>query len=284
MPRFRPHPDRRPAVVTGASSGIGAATARSLASAGHPVVLGARRVVRCEEIASEIKLAGGEAVALGVDLASGESIERFCDEAIRAMGTVEVMVSNAGRSSPAGVIASEPQDFAATVSVNLLGAQHLTRLLGGPMVERGHGDLIFVTSETVTTPRPHAAAYVASKWGLEGMARVLQMELEGTGVRATIVRPGQTLTEMGQDWDAAKATGVLESWMHWGLARHGSFLRPEAVASAIVAAVSMPRGAHLALIDVQPEAPLSAPSASSMNALAPNGETPTGETPTRGAP
>ena len=255
MPRFTPHPDRRPAIVTGASSGIGAATARALASAGHPVVLGARRVDRCEEIASEIKLAGGEAVALVVDLARGESIEHFVDEAIRAMGPVEVLVSNAGTSSPTGVIASDPQDFAATVSVNLLAAQHLTRLVGGPMVKRGRGDLIFVTSETVTTPRPFAAAYVASKWGLEGMARVLQMELEGTGVRATIVRPGQTVTEMGQDWDQASATGVLESWMHWGLARHGNFLRPDAVAAAIVAAVSVPRGTQLALIEVQPEAP-----------------------------
>jgi NADP-dependent 3-hydroxy acid dehydrogenase YdfG len=263
MPRFPPHPDRRPAVVTGASSGIGEATARSLASAGHPVVLGARRTERCETIAGEINSAGGEAVSLELDLANSDSIEHFCAQAMRKFGLVEILVSNAGSSSPAGAIASEPQDFAATVAVNLLAAQHMTRLLAGPMVQRGRGDLVFVTSETVTAPRPHAAAYVASKWGLEGLARVLQMELEGTGVRATIVRPGQTLTEMGSDWDPEAATGVLESWIHWGLARHNSFLRPDAVASAIVAAVSMPRGSHLALIEVQPEAPARAPAGES---------------------
>jgi NADP-dependent 3-hydroxy acid dehydrogenase YdfG len=222
------------------------------------VVLGARRVERCEAIASEIISNGGEAVALEVDLESGDSIEHFAEEALRQMGEVEIFVSNAGSSSPAGAIASDPQDFAATVSVNLLAPQRLIRLLGGPMVERGRGDLIFVTSETVTTPRPHAAAYVASKWGLEGLARALQMELEGTGVRATIVRPGQTLTEMGSDWDQEATTEVLEAWIHWGVARHSSFLRPHAVASAIVSAVSMPRGAHLALIEVQPEAPAEA--------------------------
>ena len=255
MPRFAPHPDRRPAVVTGASSGIGEATARALASAGHPVVLGARRVDRCRAVATEINAAGGEAVAFVLDLASGDSIEQFADEAIRAMGPIEILVSNAGSSSPAGVIASDPADFAATVAVNLQAAQHLTRLMAGPMVERGRGDVVFVTSETVTAPRPHAAAYVASKWGLEGLARALQMELEGTGVRATIVRPGQTRTEMGSDWDPVAASDLLESWIHFGLARHSSFLRPDAIASAIVVAVSVPRGAHLSLIEVQPEAP-----------------------------
>ena len=125
------------------------------------------------------------------------------------------------------------------------------------MVERGRGDLVFVTSETVSHPRPGAAAYVASKWGLEGLARTLQMELEGTGVRATIIQPGQTLTEMGSGWDPGKADAVLESWIHWGLARHGNFLRPEAVGAAVLAAVSAPRGTHLAMIEVQPEAPVS---------------------------
>lgn len=219
------------------------------------MVLGARRIERCDAIAAEINAAGGEAVAFELDLAQSDSIEDFAARATAEMETVEILVSNAGSSSPTGVIASVPNDFASTMVVNLHAAQHLTRLIAGPMVERGRGDVVFVTSETVSTPRPHAAAYVASKWGLEGLARALQMELEGTGVRATIVRPGQTRTEMGSDWDQGSAADLLESWIHWGLARHSSFLRPEAVASAILAAVSVPRGAHLSMIEVQPEAP-----------------------------
>ena len=77
MPRFAPHPERRAAVVTGASSGIGQATAVALAAAGHPVVLGARRVDRCEEIAAGIRAAGGEALALPLDLTDTESIAAF---------------------------------------------------------------------------------------------------------------------------------------------------------------------------------------------------------------
>ena len=97
---------------------------------------------------------------------------------------------------------------------------------------------MFVTSETVRHPRPGAAAYVTSKWGLEGLARALQMELEGTGVRATIIQPGQTLTEMGSQWEHEEAEALLESWIHWGLARHDNFLRPE---------VSRSRGARRGL-------------------------------------
>ncbi len=86
------------------------------------------------------------------------------------------------------------------------------------------------------------AAYVASKWGLEGFVTALQMELEGTGVRAVIVRPGPTLTGMGMDWDPDVTGEVLAEWTRWGLARHSAFLRPEGVASAIAHAVAAPRG------------------------------------------
>jgi NADP-dependent 3-hydroxy acid dehydrogenase YdfG len=87
----------------------------------------------------------------------------------------------------------------------------------------------------------------------------MQMELEGTGVRAVIVRPGPTLTGMGMDWDPDVTGEVLAEWTRWGLARHSSFLRPEGVASAIAHAVAAPRGTHLSVVEVQPEAPLSPP-------------------------
>ena len=246
-------------MVTGGSSGIGAATARLLAAAGFPVVVGARRVDVCEVVAKEIRQTGGEAVALALDLTRPDSIEEFAAAAISVSGTVEVLVSNAGRSAPGSALDSDPDDFAQTLTVNVLGAQRLTRLLVTPMVARLRGDVVFVTSETVSAPRPNAAGYVSSKWGLEGLARALQMELEGTGVRATIVRPGQTLTEMGSDWDPQSATEVIESWIHWGLARHSGFLQPDGVAAAVLAAVSMPRGTHVSALDVQPEAPIASP-------------------------
>jgi NAD(P)-dependent dehydrogenase (short-subunit alcohol dehydrogenase family) len=100
------------------------------------------------------------------------------------------------------------------------------------------------------------SAYVASKWGLEGFVTSLQMEFEGTGVRATVVRPGPTLTGMGMDWDPVATEAVLAEWSRWGLARHSSFLRPEGVALAIAHVVAAPRQTHFSVVEVQPEAPL----------------------------
>ncbi len=117
--------------------------------------------------------------------------------------------------------------------------------------------MVFVTSDTVVHPRPQMSAYMSSKWGLEGFVTSLQMELEGTGVRASVVRPGPTLTGMGMDWDPLVTDEVLTEWVRWGLARHSAFLRPEGVAAAIAHTVSAPRGTHLSIIEVQPEAPLS---------------------------
>jgi len=256
MPRFDPPPERRPAVVTGASSGIGAATARHLAEAGHPVVLGARRTEVCEEIAIAIRDDGGEAKAFHLDLADPASITSFAKSAEHAFGPVEVLVSNAARIQPGSALDTAPHDFEEVLRVNVGGAQRLVRAFGAGMVERRRGDLIFVTSDVVAHPRPRMSAYVASKWGLEGFVTALQMELEGTGVRAVIVRPGPTLTGMGMDWDPDVTAEVLAEWTRWGLARHSAFLRPDGVALAIAHAASAPRGTHLSVIEVQPEAPL----------------------------
>jgi NAD(P)-dependent dehydrogenase (short-subunit alcohol dehydrogenase family) len=96
-------------------------------------------------------------------------------------------------------------------------------------------------------------AYVAAKNGVEGMARAMRMELEGTGVRASVVRPGPTMTGMGMSWDAETTATVLEDWAAWGLARHPYFLKPEQVAAVIVTVATAARGVHLTLVEVQPE-------------------------------
>lgn len=255
MPRFDPHPTRRPAVVTGASSGIGRATAVALAALGHPVVLGARRVDRCEDLAAEIRAEGGEAAALPLDLTDGDSVDRFAATAESAHGPIEVLVSNAGEVLPQTTLATPPDEFARQVQVNLLGAQRLVAALAPALVGRGRGDIVFVTSDVVRALRPRMAAYVTSKAGLEAMARVLQMELEGSGVRVGIVRPGPSATEQGTSWSEEVVVETMEEWTRWGLLRHGGYLRPGDVADTVVAMVSTPRGTHLTLVEVEPEAP-----------------------------
>jgi NADP-dependent 3-hydroxy acid dehydrogenase YdfG len=249
-------PDRRPAVVTGASSGIGAATALTLAQAGFPVALGARRVDKCAEIVAEIRASGGEAVAHSLDVTDDNSVDAFAKAVTADLGDVEVLVSNAGRVAP-GVIHEVPTDrFAAEIDLNLVGAHRLVRAFVPDMVERTRGDVVFVSSDVAVRARPFMSSYAAGKWGLEGMAHAMQMELEGSGVRVSIVRPGPTWSEMGADWDDAEAADVLTGWVKFGLARHPHFLKPAALADAISTIVSAPRGVHLNLVEVNPEAPL----------------------------
>ena len=241
MPRFPPNPDRRPAVVTGASSGIGRATAAALAALGHPVVLGARRVAECEDAAAEIRSAGGEAVAIHLDLADDD-----VGRAVREGGR-----RHPGRRRDRGV-ERRPEH-------GRRRARHRRRLRSTGCCRstspaptgssapscptwwrRRRGDVVFVTSDVAERPRPAMAAYVTSKWGLEGYVRSLQMELEGTGVRATILRPGPTLTGMGMDWDPDVTAEVIEQWASWGFARHSNFMRPAGVAQAVCAVVWTP--------------------------------------------
>ena len=256
MAKFPPNPDVRPAVVTGASSGIGRATAVALAALGHPVVLGARRVSECEDAAAAIRSEGGEAVAIHLDLADDESVERFAAAAVDTLGSVEIVVSNAGQNMAGAVLDTDAASLDGVLSVNITGTHRLVRALLPDMVARRRGDVVFVTSDVAERPRPTMAAYVTSKWGLEGYVRSLQMELEGSGVRATILRPGPTLTGMGMDWDPEVTGKVIEEWAAWGFARHGNFMRPAGVAQAVCAVVGLPRGVHTTVIELQPEAPL----------------------------
>ena len=245
----------RPAVVTGASSGIGEATAVALAALGHPVVLGARRLDRCEKTASAINENGGTAFAFELDVTDDRSREAFAARAFETVGDVEVLVSNAGHNQQVSAMNATTDDFERHLQVNLLGAHAMTKLFGVPMVARGRGDLCFVTSEVVREPRPWVAPYVASKFAAEGLVRSLMMELEGTGVRVSCVRPGQTMTEMGMDWDPARTAEILTSWQRWGLARHPHFMAAGGVAAAVAACVSAPPGVSFAYVDVEPVPP-----------------------------
>ena len=247
---------QRPAVITGASSGIGAATALELARLGHPVVLGARRADRLQEVVDQITAAGGQALAIPVDVCVDESVQEFASRANEQYGEIDIVISNAGGSRPGWIHAVGTDPFMGDVNLNIGGAHRLVSAFVPAMVGRATGDIVFISSDVAVRPRPVMSAYSASKWGLEGMAQQLQMELEGTGVRASVVRPGPTHSEMGMDWDPELTADVINTWSRFGQARHGRFLRAEAVARSIASIVSAPPGVHLNLIEVSPVAPI----------------------------
>lgn len=254
MPRFEPHPDRRPVLVAGASSGIGAATAVALAELGHPVALGARRVELCEDLAAKIRADGGEAFAHSLDVSDAASIEAFVTAAEAALGSTEILVSGAGDIEFGRIHEMDPDRFAQQVQIHLVGAQRLAHRILPDMIARQRGDFVLITSDCAPDPRPRSGAYSSAKAGLEAMANQLRMELEGSGVRVSQVRPGPTLTGMGMQSTPEVVGPMLEAWKKWGFARHPYMLRPEDLAAAAAAVVSAPRGAHLVLVEVQPEA------------------------------
>jgi NADP-dependent 3-hydroxy acid dehydrogenase YdfG len=251
-------PSARPAVVTGASSGIGEATGRLLASVGHPVVLGARRVEVLERIAGEIRDAGGTAHAVRLDLKDEASVAGFVKQVADLVGSVDVLVSNASAITPGDTLAMDRATFERQLEVNVTGTRALAQAIGAGMVERHRGDLVFVTSQMTHSPRPGMAGYVASKWALEGLVKALQMELEGTGVRVSSVRPGPTLTEMGWDWDPVVTGQLLTTWARWGLQRHAHFMSGADVAAAIAAVVGAPPGVAFTVVEVEPVVPYQA--------------------------
>jgi NADP-dependent 3-hydroxy acid dehydrogenase YdfG len=253
-------PDRRPAVVTGASSGIGAATALTLAAGGYPVALGARREEKLTELVQQIREAGGEAVAHRLDVSSTESVEEFAAKVVAYLGDIEVVVSSAAQLAPGTIHEVDSERISRELDVNVVGTHRLVRAFVPGMVARRRGDLVVVSSDVAVRARPFMGAYTAAKWGLEGLAHAMQMELEGTGVRVSIVRPGPTWSEMGMDWDPEDAATVLDGWGRFGHARHHHFLQPQPHADAIRAILDAPRGVHLNLIEVSPEAPVEDPS------------------------
>jgi NADP-dependent 3-hydroxy acid dehydrogenase YdfG len=247
---------RRPAFIAGASSGIGAATAQVLAAAGYPVALGARRTEICDQLAAKINADGGEAFAAGLDIADDASVTQFVEAATQALGQPEILVTSAGAVELQRTHESTPAEFAAQVQLHLVGVHRLVSAVVPGMVQRQRGDVVFISSDVVIRPRPNMAGYVAAKHGLEGMAKVMLMELEGTGVRVGVVRPGPTLTGMGMDWDHERITALFDEWTPWGLMRHNGYLKPADIGNAVAAMVGTRRGAHLTLIEVQPEAPV----------------------------
>lgn len=256
MPRFDPPPARRPAIVTGASSGIGAATAEELARRGFPVALGARRTEKLAALVSKIRDNGGEAVAFSLDVTDPDSVKSFVAQSIDALGEIELLVSGAGDMLPGRIHELPTEAFNNQIQVHLVGANRMATAVLPDMVARRRGDVIFVGSDVALQQRPHMGAYGAAKAALVAMVRNLRMELEGTGVRASIVHPGPTLTEMGWNLSAEQVGPMLEDWAKWGQARHSYFLRPEDLARAIAFVAETPRGAHIVDMEVQPEAPL----------------------------
>jgi short-subunit dehydrogenase len=182
------------AIVTGASSGIGAATARELGSRGAIVVLAARREEDLNAHAQAIRSAGGEALAIPTDMADALQVSALMERTMAAFGRVDVLVNNAGAGWLRPLADSAPDELTGLVAVNLLGAMLLTRAVLPGMLERRHGAIISVGSLSGRVAME--PVYSATKYGLRGFSLALRRQLAGSGVSVSLVSPGNVNTAM----------------------------------------------------------------------------------------
>jgi NAD(P)-dependent dehydrogenase (short-subunit alcohol dehydrogenase family) len=182
------------AIVTGASSGIGAATARELSRCGARIVLAARRSDKLQEQERAIVAAGGTALSVPTDVGDPHQLCCLCERAIDEFGRIDIVVNNAGVNWLRPLAETTPHELARLVHVNLLGAMLLTREVLPGMLERDHGALIFVGSLSGRVAME--PAYSATKYGLRGFALALRRQLVATGVSVSLVSPGNIRTEM----------------------------------------------------------------------------------------
>ncbi|HWC02088.1 MAG TPA: SDR family oxidoreductase [Methylomirabilota bacterium] len=223
--------DGRVVIVTGASSGIGAATAVACGRAGMRVVLAARRAGLLAAGAAEVSAAGAAARVVPTDVGDEAAVRALVDGTVGAWGRLDVLVNNAGIGILATADQTTPAEFERLVRVNYLGAVHGVLAALPHMRRQGAGHVVNVASVLGKRASPYRAAYVASKFALVGFSEALRMELRSTGIDVTCVCPIGTATEF-HDVEPNRL-GVS--------GRGGPIQSAEHVARAIVRALRRPR-------------------------------------------
>ncbi len=220
-------------LVTGASSGIGAATARALAAAGADVLATGRNRNALAELIGMETLSG--------DLTDPAFLAALDDRA----GDIDILVANAGRLKHAALLDGNPEDWRAVFEVNVLATLMLLQVVGRRMVKRGVGHIVLISSLLARRVARNTMVYAASKHAVAAIAAGLRLELGPFGIRVTEVAPGLVQTSIFRDVDDA---AVRASYAAMDFA----FLQPEDIAAAILAAVAARPGACTDLIELRP--------------------------------
>jgi NADP-dependent 3-hydroxy acid dehydrogenase YdfG len=234
---------RRVAVITGASSGIGEATARALAASGYRLALLARRADRIEALAGQL---GDGAIAIQADVTDRDSIVKAAERVKTELGGTDVLVNNAGIMLLAPFTEEGHDDHRRMVEANLLGAITVTEVFLDQLRDGG-GDLVNLSSVAGRTARPGNAVYAATKWGINGWSESLRQELQ-PGVRVMVIEPGAVATELTDHITNADVKQMAEQ-MYQQLA-----ITADDIAEVIAFAVTRPRRMTLNEILVRPTA------------------------------
>ncbi len=235
------------AVVTGATSGIGAATARSLAAAGARVVIAGRRGDRLSALAAELEADGREVRAVTADLGTNDGAQAVVDGAISAFGRLDVLVNNAGVMFLSPIDDADPADWDAMIRVNLLGVMYASRAALPQMREQKSGHIVNVSSVSGRFAGPTQGGYNASKWGVNGFSEALRREAHQDGIKVTLIEPGIVATEL-TDHIPHEATKTR----YEGIVGQMEPLQSEDVAASIRFVVSQPRRVSINEVLIRP--------------------------------
>ncbi|MGW9031409.1 SDR family oxidoreductase [Streptomyces sp. NPDC055722] len=235
--------NRKVVLVTGASSGIGEATARHLAAAGHHVVLGARRVDRLESLVADLTAAGHHAECAQLDVTDLESVKAFVNGALTRHGRVDVLVNNAG-VMPLGLMEDlRVDEWNQMIDVNLRGVLHgIAAVLPG-MRERRSGHIVNVASTAAYRVDPTGVVYCATKFAVRAVSDGLRQE--STDLRVTVVSPGLTHTELTHSGGDDQLQGAVRT------ALEAVGIDASAIAEAIGYAIAQPANVNVDEIIVQ---------------------------------
>jgi NADP-dependent 3-hydroxy acid dehydrogenase YdfG len=231
----------RVAVITGASSGIGEATARALAADGHRLALLARRAARIQALATEL---GDHAIAIEADVTDRDSITAAAARVKTELDGADILVNNAGVMLLAPFSSDQRAELRQMIEVNLLGAITATEVFLDQLRDGG-GDLINVSSVAGRTARPGNAGYAATKWGLNGWSEALRQELQ-PDVRVIVIEPGAVATELTDHITHAETRAGAEQMYKQ------TSITPQDIADVIAFAVSRPQSVSLNEILIRP--------------------------------
>ena len=235
-------------LITGASSGIGEATARHLAAAGHRVVLGARRTERLVQLAGDIRAAGGAADVVRLDVTSLDSMQDFVAFALERHAQVDVLVNNAGVMPLSKLDALKIDEWNQMIDVNIRGVLHGIAATLPHMQARRSGQVINIASIGAYAVSPTAAVYCATKFAVAAITEGLRQEVGGD-IRVTLVSPGVVESELAESISDPLARETMREF------RKGA-IKPQAIALAIGFAIDQPADVEVSELIVRPTASL----------------------------
>lgn len=236
---------RKVVLITGASSGIGAATAKVLAARGAAVVLGARRTDRLDALVADITADGGRALARAVDVTRRDDVQAFADHALERFDRIDVIVNNAGVMPLSRMAALKVDEWDRMIDVNIRGVLHGIAAVLPTMLAQGSGHVINVSSIGGLRVVPTAAVYCATKYAVRAISDGLRQENDR--IRMTCVYPGVVESELADTITDRAAADMMRDYRRIAL-------KPEAIANAIAHAIDQPDDVNTSDIVVRPVA------------------------------